>query len=181
MSDRTKGAGSKGANLGKSVVMESGKALHNNFKVGIIMLDHFSEMANIMLEGCKLTLQEFGVSEQNITLKYIPEPFNITIATQFMAEYTEVDTVIILGCVDKRDLSEPMEQSLLGSLTQIQMQWNMPCIWNITELKDGKLPDLRTLFDSGARGAMQALHMVTLQAEMLAAAPGELVPHQNVN
>ena len=35
----------------------------------------------------------------NIQIKYVPGTFELTLGTQFFAEYTDVDAVIALGCV----------------------------------------------------------------------------------
>lgn len=179
MSDRTKNRGFKPTALDENGVMESGQTLHNNFKVGIIILDHQCDRVNILFDGVRLTLRELGVGEQNVVVKYVPEPLNIPIATQFMAEYTEVDTVIILGCVGESDLTSSIATSLISSLNKIQLHWNMPCIWGVIVQPESLSVD--QLFDSGVRRALEAIHMVRLQADMLAAAPGDPLNLHNVN
>ena len=93
-----------------------------------------------------------GCTEQNILLRHAPRVYNVTLVTQFFAEYTDVDAVIILMEPD----NSPEYEAVLSGLTKLQIAWNMPI----------------TIGDCTA--ASEAIEMVAMQNEMEAAAPEHL-------
>lgn len=122
------------------------------YKVGIVIVDEQSEFAHGNLSAAKESLKAMGCVEQNILLRHAPRVYNAAMVTQFFAEYTDVDAVIILL---ERDNS-PEYRALLDGLMKLQIAWNMPItIGNCT-------------------AASEAIEMVAMQNEMEAAAPEHL-------
>ena len=68
-------------------------------KFGIVVAEWNREITEALLEGAVQTLRSAGCSDLNIQIKYVPGTFELTLGTQFFAEYTDVDAVIALGCV----------------------------------------------------------------------------------
>lgn len=122
------------------------------YKVGIVIVDEQSEFAHGNLSAAKESLKAMGCVEQNILLRHAPRVYNAAMVTQFFAEYTDVDAVIILL---ERDNS-PEYRALLDGLMKLQIAWNMPI----------------TIGDCTA--ASEAIEMVAMQNEMEAAAPEHL-------
>ena len=74
--------------------------------------------------------------------------------TQFFAEYTDVDAVVILA----QSSTSPEYGAMLNGVTKLQIAWNMPvCIGDCT-------------------AASEAVEMVKMQTEMEAAAPENISP-----
>ena len=74
--------------------------------------------------------------------------------TQFFAEYTDVDAVVILA----QSNPSPEYGAMLNGVTKLQIAWNMPvCIGDCT-------------------AASEAVEMVKMQTEMEAAAPENISP-----
>ena len=100
------------------------------------------------------SLKALGCSEQNILIRHAPKIFNVTLTTQFLAEYTDVDAVVILA----EDDHTPAFEAVLYGITKLQIAWNMPV----------------TIGDCSA--AADAIDMVALQNKMEAEAPENIAP-----
>ena len=122
------------------------------YKIGIVIVDEQSNFAHRNLSAAKESLKAMGCVEQNILLRHAPRVYNAAMVTQFFAEYTDVDAVIILLEPD----NSPEYEAVLSGLTKLQIAWNMPI----------------TIGDCTA--ASEAIEMVAMQNEMEAAAPEHL-------
>ena len=125
------------------------------YKIGIVIVDEQSNFAHRNLSAAKESLKAMGCTEQNILLRHAPRVYNVTLVTQFFAEYTDVDAVIILMEPD----NSPEYEAVLSGLTKLQIAWNMPVAIGC---------------DSSA--AADAVEMVAMQNEMEAAAPEYTAP-----
>lgn len=146
---------------------------------GIVVSECNGDITGMMLEEAVRTLREAGCPEMNIQIKYVPEVFDLAMGTQFFAEYTDVDAVLLIGCHLRGEAHSLLMQGLMQSLVQIQIQWNMPCIWGIVEAEDRSSAYERS--DRGAWAAAEAVRMVHLQIEMEAASPNNTPDRRNLN
>ena len=122
------------------------------YKIGVIIVDEQAEFAHHHMAATLESLKALGCSDQNILMRHAPKIFNVTLTTQFLAEYTDVDAVVILA---EDDHSAAFEAMLYG-VTKLQIAWNMPvCIGDCT-------------------AAAEAADMVRMQNEMEAAAPEQI-------
>lgn len=124
------------------------------YKIGLIIVDEQSEFAHRNMAAATESLKALGCSEQNILIRHAPRIFNVTLTTQFLAEYTDVDAVVILAEDDHTSAYEAM----LYGITKLQIAWNMPV----------------TIGDCSA--AADAIEMVALQNKMEAEAPENIAP-----
>ncbi len=74
-----------------------------DMKFGIVVAEWNRDITEALLEGAVRTLRKAGCPDMNIEIKYVPGTFELTLGTQFFAEYTDVDAVIALGCVIQGD------------------------------------------------------------------------------
>ena len=72
-------------------------------KFGIVVAEWNPEVTEGLLSGAVHTLRSAGCPEHNIQIKYVPGTFELSLGAQFFAEYTDVDAVIVLGCVIQGD------------------------------------------------------------------------------
>ncbi|MBR5283282.1 MAG: 6,7-dimethyl-8-ribityllumazine synthase [Alistipes sp.] len=124
------------------------------YKVGVIIVDEQSEFAHRNMAAVTESLKALGCTEQNILFRHAPRVFNVTLTTQFLAEYTDVDAVVILA----EDDHTPAYEAMLYGVTKLQIAWNMPV----------------TIGDVTA--AADAIEMVALQNKMEAEAPENISP-----
>lgn len=92
-----------------------------NMKFGVIVVREFEEFVDTHLIATISELTDQGCTPQNIVVRTVPKLHDVVIATQFFAEYTDVDGVIILA-PENRVMGM---LSLMNGIVQIQLQWNM--------------------------------------------------------
>ena len=132
-----------------------------DMKFGIVVAEWNREITEALLEGAVQTLRSAGCSDLNIQIKYVPGTFELTLGTQFFAEYTDVDAVIALGCVV-----------------------NMPVAFGILTVNDQQQAFDRAGGKYGNKGneaAAAAIQMVKLQTDMEAASPNTVPDRKNIN
>lgn len=118
-------------------------------KFGVIAVDEFSEFVSENLATLSVVLQRLGCSIENIVIKHVPTLHDSVVATQFMAQYTDVDGVIIVA--PKKQLIDTLP--LMNGIVQIQLQWTM-----VVEI-------------GGYECAENIVSMITMQNEMELGAP----------
>ena len=123
-------------------------------KFGIVIVDEQSSFAHRNLPATVESLRALGCAEQNILVRHAPRVYNATMMTQFFAEYTDVDAVVILT----ESNSSPEYSAMLDGVNKLQIAWNMPV----------------TIGDVTA--AADAIEMVALQNKMEAEAPENISP-----
>lgn len=123
-------------------------------KIGIVIVNEQTEFAQRNLAATIETLKAIGCTEQNILLRHAPRLFGVALTTQFFAEYTDVDAVVVLAEND----NSPEYAAMLYGVTKLQISWNMPVL----------IGDCIV--------ASELADMVAMQNEMEAAAPEHISP-----
>lgn len=123
-------------------------------KIGIVIVDEQTAFAQRNLAATIETLKALGCTEQNILLRHAPRLFGVAMTTQFFAEYTDVDAVVILAEND----NSPEYAAMLYGVTKLQISWNMPVLIGDCVV------------------ASEVADMVAMQNEMEAAAPEHISP-----
>ena len=109
-----------------------------DMRFGIVVAEWNREVTEALLEGAVRTLRAAGCSDLNIQIKYVPGTFELALGAQFFAEYTDVDAVIVLGCVVQGDTRhfDFICQGVTQGITQLQLQWNMPVAFGVLTVND---------------------------------------------
>ena len=121
-------------------------------KFGIVVAEWNPEVTEGLLSGAVHTLRSAGCPEHNIQIKYVPGTFELSLGAQFFAEYTDVDAVIVLGCVIQGD-TRHFDFVCQGVLTTNDLQQAL-------DRSGGRLGN------KGDEAAAAAIQMVHLQDEM---------------
>ena len=130
-----------------------------NMKFGVVVVHEFEEYNEQNLMPLVDSLQMLGCEAENIVVKVVPTAHDVVIATQFMAEYTDVDGVIILAPQNRIMGS----LSVMNGIVQLQIQWNM-----VVEI-------------GGVECAEHIVNMIVLQNEMEMEAPENRNPRLNLS
>lgn len=167
-------------------VMDSPLPSATNMIFGIVVSEWNGEVTSALLEGAVRTLQSAGCPEANIHVKYVPGAFELPLGAQFFVEYTEIDAVIILGCVIQGDTRhfDFICQGVTQGVTQLQLQWNTPIIFGLLTVDNMEQALDRCGGKHGNKGdesAATAIKMVKLQNEMEGALPDEMSDIKSVN
>lgn len=104
-----------------------------NMKFGIVVAEWNQEITFALAKGAVETLKKHGAKEDNIILKYVPGSFELPLGAQFLAEYGNVDAVIILGCViqgETRHFDYICEGVTQGTMN-LNLKYNKPFIFGL--------------------------------------------------
>lgn len=126
----------------------------SNMRFGVIVAREFEEHNEEHLPLLVDNLTRMGCQGDNILIKYVPNMHDILVTTQFMAQYTDVDGVIILA--PKQSIVEC--SYLIQAISFIQVQNGM-----VVEI-------------GGAECASDIVYMIEMQNDMELSAPAEKMP-----
>ncbi len=146
-------------------------------RFGIVVAEWNREITNAMAEGAINTLKSAGALDQNIEVRYVPGTFELALGAQFFAQYTEVDAVIVLGCVIQGDTRhfDYVCDGVTQGITQLQLQWNMPIGFGVLTVNDEQQALDRCggkLGNKGDETAATVIRMVAMQHEMVEKSTG---------
>lgn len=140
-------------------------------KFGIVVSQWNIQVTGALLEGAITTLLKAGCPEQNIIVKEVPGTFELPLGGQFFAEYSDVDAVIVLGCVIQGETRhfDYVCQGVTQGVTQLMLAWNMPVAFGVLTTDDLQQALDRCGGKHGNKGdeaAATAIQMVALQRSM---------------
>ncbi len=138
---------------------------------GIVVAEWNPEITNALAEAAVNTLKSAGCPEENIAIKYVPGTFELPLGAQFFAEYTDVDAVIVLGCVIQGDTRhfDYVCDGVTQGVTQLSLQCNIPIGFGVLTVNDMQQALDRCGGIHGNKGdecAATVIKMVALQKEM---------------
>jgi len=139
-----------------------------NMRFGIVVAEWNPEITFALAKGAVETLKKHGAKEDNIILKYVPGSFELPLGAQFLAEYGNVDAVIILGCViqgETRHFDYICEGVTQGTM-DLNLKYNKPFIFGLLTTNDQQQAIDRAGGKHGNKGdeaAVTAIKMVHLK------------------
>lgn len=142
-----------------------------DMKFGIVVSEWNTEVTENLLAGAVRTLKKAGCLDINIKIKYVPGTFELPLAAQFFAEYSDVDAVIALGCVIQGETRhfDFVCQGVTQGITQLMLTWNMPVAFGVltTENMQQALDRAGGRYgNKGDEAAAAAIKMVHMQVDM---------------
>lgn len=103
------------------------------YKFGIIWSEWNHEITNSLKEGALKTLLESGARRENIIIKEVPGSFELTLGAQYMAEFTDADAIICLGCVIQGETKhfDFICDAVAKGITDLNIKYNKPFIFGV--------------------------------------------------
>jgi 6,7-dimethyl-8-ribityllumazine synthase len=143
----------------------------DKMKVGIVVSEWNYKITGALAQGAFDTLIKHGAKEENIIIKHVPGSFELTLGGQYFAEYTDVDAIILLGCVIQGETRhfDFICQGVTQGATQLNMTYNIPVIYGLLTTNNEQQALDRSggrLGNKGDEGAITAIKMVALQQDM---------------
>jgi 6,7-dimethyl-8-ribityllumazine synthase len=137
-------------------------------KFGIVVSEWNYEVTGALARGAVETLKKHGVEDENILVKHVPGSFELTLGGQFFAEYTDVDAIILLGCVIQGETRhfDFICQGVAKGATDLNIKYNLPVIFGILTTDNQQQALDRAggrLGNKGDEAAVTALKMASLQ------------------
>lgn len=143
----------------------------SDVKIGIAVAQWNKEITSALFNGAKQTLLKHEVKEDNIISVSVPGTFELTLAAQNLLEYTDVDAVIVLGCVIQGETRhfDFICQSVTQGVTELNIKYNQPVIFGVLTTNNLEQAQERAggkLGNKGDEAAVTALQMVDMQSRL---------------
>lgn len=139
-----------------------------DMKFGIVLAEWNTEITEALFNGAYHTLLKHGALEDNIIKKYVPGTFELTLGAQLIAEQTDVDAVIVLGCVIQGETRhfDFICQGVTQGITDLNIKYNKPFIFGVLTTDNQQQAQDRAGGKHGNKGdeaAFTAIKMVSLK------------------
>lgn len=143
------------------------------YKFGIVVAEWNHEITGALAQGAIDTLKKHEVTEDDIQLKHVPGTFELPLGGQFFAEYSDVDAIILIGCVIQGDTRhfDFICNGVTYGTTELNMKYNKPFIFGVLTTNNEQQALDRAggkLGNKGDEAAVTAIKMVALKHEMKA-------------
>ncbi len=144
-----------------------------SMKFGIVVSEWNHQVTGALLDGAYKTLVKNGAIEKNIAVKYVPGSFELTYGAKLFAQHSDVDAIIILGCVIQGETRhfDFICDSVTQGVTDLNLDYDKPVIFGLLT------PNLmqQALDRSGGKhgnkgdeAAITAIKMVALHRDFVA-------------
>lgn len=143
----------------------------NQMKFGIVVAEWNYEITGALAQGAADTLKKHGASDENIIVKHVPGTFELTLGAQYMAEYTKVDAIIVLGCVIQGETRhfDFICSGVTQGITSLNMKYNKPFIFGVLTTDNQQQALDRAggkLGNKGDEAAVTAIKMLALKNDL---------------
>ncbi len=139
-----------------------------NMKFGIVVAEWNTEITEALYQGAYSTLIKHGAKPENILKKYVPGTFELTLGAQLIAKNTNVDAVIVLGCVIQGETRhfDFICQGIAQGITELNINLNLPVIFGVLTTDNQQQAVDRAGGKHGNKGdeaAVTAIKMISLK------------------
>ncbi|MCC6369544.1 MAG: 6,7-dimethyl-8-ribityllumazine synthase [Bacteroidia bacterium] len=103
------------------------------YKFGIVASEWNHEITNALKEGAINSLLQNGALKENIITRAVPGSFELSLGAQYLAEYTDVDAIICLGCVIQGETRhfDFICDAVAKGVTDLNLKYNKPVIFGV--------------------------------------------------
>ena len=140
----------------------------SRMKFGIVVAEWNDEITSALAKGAVSTLKKHGALDRNIKISYVPGSFELTLGAQLMLEESDIDAVIILGCVIQGETRhfDFICQGVTYGITKLNMISKKPVIFGLLTTNNQQQAIDRSGGKHGNKGdeaAITAIKMVHLR------------------
>jgi len=102
-------------------------------KFGVVVAEWNSEITESLYAGALDTLLKYGAKKENIIKKLVPGSFELSLGAQWLAQYDEIDAVIVLGCVIQGDTRhfDFICDAVAYGVTEVSLKYNKPVVFGV--------------------------------------------------
>lgn len=142
----------------------------SKMKFGIVVAEWNNDITEALYNGAYKTLIQHGTKAENISKRYVPGSFELTLGAQLMAE-AGVDAVIILGTVIQGETRhfDFICHGVTQGITDLNLKYNKPFIFGLLTTDNHQQAVDRAGGKHGNKGdeaAVTAIKMVALKNEL---------------
>jgi 6,7-dimethyl-8-ribityllumazine synthase len=102
-------------------------------KFAIVVAEWNEEITNALAEGANSTLLNYGAKAENIIRVNVPGSYELTFAAQKMAQKSEIDAIICIGCVIQGETkhNDYINNAVAQGLTTVSLKYDKPVIFGV--------------------------------------------------
>lgn len=143
----------------------------HNMTFGIVVSEWNPKVTDSLLKGCVETLTKQGAQVNNILIEHVPGSFELTFGAQQFIRQSNVDAVIILGCVVKGETPhfDYVCMGVTQGVTYLNATTNTPVIYGLVTANTMEQAIARSggsLGNKGVECAIAAIKMIDLVAHL---------------
>ena len=140
-------------------------------KFGIVVAEWNYEITGALAQGAVDTLKRHDAKDENIIVKHVPGTFELTLGAQYLAEFAEVDAIIVLGCVIQGETRhfDFICNGVTQGITSLNMKYNKPFIFGVLTTDNQQQALDRAggkLGNKGDEAAVTAIKMLALRSDL---------------
>lgn len=143
----------------------------SKYRIGIVSSRWNADYTTPMVSKVRDTLQELGVSKDNIVEMQVPGSFELPMATRFMCAAQKVDAVICIGTLinGETDHYEYISSAVTSGLMDLQLTLSIPIVFGVLTCQTRKQAEERSIGDKAhsETWARTAVEMAALRASQL--------------
>ena len=143
----------------------------HNKRIGIVVSEWNDRITDSLLNGAKESLMEHGIKAENIHVHYVPGSFELPLGAKWMLEYTNVDTVICIGCIIQGETRhfDFIAQAVADGIMNVGLKFSKPVIFSVLTCNTMEQAEDRSggkHGNKGVEGAVSALKMLSLSEKI---------------
>jgi len=143
----------------------------SQMKFGVVVAEWNYEITGALAQGAVDTLKKNGALDENIIVKHVPGTFELTLGAQFLAEFTTVDAIIVLGCVIQGETRhfDFICDGVTQGVTSLNIKYNKPFIFGVLTTDNQQQALDRAggrLGNKGDEAAVTAIKMLALKNDL---------------
>ncbi len=138
---------------------------------GIAVAEWNYEVTGALAQGAIDTLKKHGALDKNIITKHVPGTFELTLGAQYLAEFANVDAIIVLGCVIQGETRhfDFICAGVTQGITNLNIKYNKPFIFGVLTTDNQQQALDRAggkLGNKGDEAAVTAIKMLSLKYDL---------------
>ncbi len=139
-------------------------------RVAIVVSEWNDEVTEKLKEGAIEALIEYGLTEENCPVKYVPGSYELILGSQWAAEESGTDAVIALGCVIQGETPhfDFICQAVAQGIKDVNLKYDKPVIFGVLTTLDQEQALERAGGKHGNKGyeaGITALKMLGLRSK----------------
>lgn len=102
-------------------------------RFAIVVAEWNAQVTEALFAGAHRTLLREGAQAENVIRKNVPGSFELTLGAQWLAERSDIDAVICLGCVIQGETRhfDFICNAVAHGLTDVGLKFNKPVIFGV--------------------------------------------------
>jgi len=105
----------------------------SKFRFGIVAAEWNEQITEALYSGAYQTLINAGADREKIERINVPGTFELSLGSQWMAERSDMDAIICIGCVIRGETKhfDFICNAAAGGITNVSLKFNKPVIFGV--------------------------------------------------